>query len=196
MLKKAVAPHRTTILICGYGSRVKPGTTGNLLHRLRVIQSHSRDMICPSFTFRSAPSLKRAQGKPGARCNRGPVCKSRKGNAHEHTGSAEALRLSLRDGLRLIRALPGEDRACLSPSSVGSIRFLRTFACHWGVGTTRFHRPPCALSSVARSASTASRRAFVTCARPSIGWDGQIHTLSCASDKAKYFYRGDLTGFW
>ena len=40
----------------------------------------------------------RARGKPGARCTRGLVCKVHKENAHEHTGSAEAIRLSLRDG--------------------------------------------------------------------------------------------------
>jgi hypothetical protein len=35
---------------------------------------------------------------PDARCIRGPVCKMEKGNAHEHTGSAEAIRHSLRNG--------------------------------------------------------------------------------------------------
>src|SRR6266480_2648208 len=41
---------------------------------------------------------KRAQGRPGARCTRGLVCKYVRRNAHEHTGSAEAIRLSLRNG--------------------------------------------------------------------------------------------------
>ena len=37
-------------------------------------------------------------------------------NAHEHTGPAEAIRLSLRNGFNAyFRALPG-DRACLTPS--------------------------------------------------------------------------------
>jgi len=35
---------------------------------------------------------------PDARCTRGPVCKKQKENAHEHTGSAEAIRHSLRNG--------------------------------------------------------------------------------------------------
>jgi hypothetical protein len=35
---------------------------------------------------------------PDARCTRGPVCKMKKQNAHEHTGSAEAIRHSLRNG--------------------------------------------------------------------------------------------------
>ena len=41
----------------------------------------------------------RAQGRPGARCTRGLMCKDALGkNAHEHTGSAETLRPSLRNG--------------------------------------------------------------------------------------------------
>ena len=47
--------------------------------------------FCPSEN-------KRAQGRPGARCTRGLVCKMHKENAHEHTGSAETLRPSLRNG--------------------------------------------------------------------------------------------------
>jgi hypothetical protein len=43
---------------------------------------------------------------PDARCTRGPVCKKQKENAHEHTGSAEAIRHSLRNGLRLISRSP------------------------------------------------------------------------------------------
>ena len=38
------------------------------------------------------------QGRPGARCTRGLVCKWKQQNAHEHTGSAETLRPSLRNG--------------------------------------------------------------------------------------------------
>jgi hypothetical protein len=59
---------------------------------------------------------KRAQGKPGARCTRGLACKIVQKSAHEHTGSAEAVRPSLRNGFNgFLRALPG-DRALLSPS--------------------------------------------------------------------------------
>src|ERR1700749_4626524 len=38
------------------------------------------------------------QGRPGARCTRGLACKGREKDAHEHTGSAEAVRPSLRNG--------------------------------------------------------------------------------------------------
>jgi hypothetical protein len=48
-------------------------------------------------------------------------------NAHEHTGSAETLRPSLRNGFTAyLRALPGETIACLSPSPPGSVSFPRT----------------------------------------------------------------------
>ena len=42
---------------------------------------------------------------PGARCTRGLVCKIVRRNAHEHTGSAEATRPSLRDGFTAYIAL-------------------------------------------------------------------------------------------
>jgi hypothetical protein len=42
---------------------------------------------------------------PGARCTRGLVCKIVRRNAHEHTGSAEAIRHSLRNGLTAYAAL-------------------------------------------------------------------------------------------
>ena len=45
------------------------------------------------------PQKKRAQGRPGARCTRDLMCKTQIAkNAHEHTGSAEAVRPSLRNG--------------------------------------------------------------------------------------------------
>jgi hypothetical protein len=47
---------------------------------------------------RVPPKKQRAQGRPGARCTRGLVRKMHKANAHEHTGSAETLRPSPRNG--------------------------------------------------------------------------------------------------
>jgi hypothetical protein len=47
----------------------------------------------------------RAQGRPDARCTRGLACKKRKEHAHEHTGSAEAVRPSLRNGFTAYFAL-------------------------------------------------------------------------------------------
>src|SRR4029077_18995382 len=47
----------------------------------------------------------RAQGTPDARCTRGLVCKHAQKSAHEHTGSAEAIRHSLRNGFTAYSAL-------------------------------------------------------------------------------------------
>jgi hypothetical protein len=53
----------------------------------------------PEFFKIHSPQKKRAQGRPGARCTRGLMCKDALGkSAHEHTGSAEAVRPSLRNG--------------------------------------------------------------------------------------------------
>jgi len=59
---------------------------------------------------------------PGARCTHGLVCKIVRRNAHEHTGSAEALRHSLRNGFTAYFALSPENRALLSPSPANSRR--------------------------------------------------------------------------
>ncbi len=49
--------------------------------------------------IRLPPKRKRAQGRPGARCTRGLMCQMHTAkSAHEHTGSAEAVRPSLRNG--------------------------------------------------------------------------------------------------
>jgi hypothetical protein len=56
---------------------------------------------------------------PGARCTHGLVCKMVQRNAHEHTGSAEALRHSLRNGLTAYSELSPAIRICLSPSPRG-----------------------------------------------------------------------------
>jgi hypothetical protein len=50
---------------------------------------------------------------PGARCTRGLVCKMRKESAHEHTGSAEAIRHPLRNGFTAYNALsPVTNSSC------------------------------------------------------------------------------------
>src|SRR5207245_1933487 len=56
----------------------------------------------------------RAQGRPGARCTRGPVCNGTRKCAHEHTGPAESIRPSLRNGLTAYAALfPETNSSCL-----------------------------------------------------------------------------------
>src|SRR5207245_7158129 len=57
----------------------------------------SSDLPCPSNV--------REQGMPGACCTRGLVCNVGERCAHEHTGTAEARRHSLRNGLTAYAAL-------------------------------------------------------------------------------------------
>jgi hypothetical protein len=50
---------------------------------------------------------------PDARCTRGLVCKVVRRNAHEHTGSAGAIRHSLRNGFTAYAALsPATNSSC------------------------------------------------------------------------------------
>jgi hypothetical protein len=73
----------------------------------RGLQIHSPQKI----EVAGDPQKKRAQGRPGARCTRDLACKGRSEGAHEHTGSAEAVRPSLRNGLRLIPCSPRRDQS-------------------------------------------------------------------------------------
>jgi hypothetical protein len=67
----------------------------------KTVQTRHRDLAARNargLHRLHPPHAKRAQGRPGARCTRGLVCKCTKENAHEHTGSAETLRPSPRNG--------------------------------------------------------------------------------------------------
>jgi hypothetical protein len=135
----------------------------------------------------------RAQGKPGARCTRGLACKWKQGNAHEHTGSAEAVRPSLRNGFNgFLRALPG-DRALLSPSLANKSANLTPASRRQDHTTSPSASKT--LSSQAPPASIASSPASVTIAiRPSSGVDGCGYKLICDFGKTEYFFDGDWTG--
>jgi hypothetical protein len=73
---------------------------------------HSRRALRPRLCTLD-PRKARAQGRPGARCTRGLVCKIVQRNAHEHTGSAEAIRPSLRSGFTAYFVLsPATNSSC------------------------------------------------------------------------------------
>ena len=94
---------------------------------------HSRDMLRPSFANSFAPKREGAArpsregaGKTGCALHPRSHVQGNTTNAHEHTGSAETLRPSPRNGFTAyLRALPGETIACLSPSPPGSVSFLK-----------------------------------------------------------------------
>jgi hypothetical protein len=96
---------------------------------------------------------------PDARCTRGLACKTGNENAHEHTGSAEALRHSLRNGFTAYTALSSASEfvfvtvaAGLTADRPGWIDFATdSLAPATGVGTTRFCRTQQRRSSARRS---------------------------------------------
>ena len=76
------------------------------------MRSRSRGAMRPRLDRSSRPM--RAQGRPGARCTRGLVCKSAQKNAHEHTGTDGAARHSLRSGFTAYTELsPETNSSCL-----------------------------------------------------------------------------------
>src|SRR6266851_304343 len=79
---------------------------------------HSRGGRRPRFAFR----VPQTGGSRKCRMRAAPAVSRAKGkeNAHEHTGSAEALRHSLRNGFTAYFALSPENRALLSPSSANN----------------------------------------------------------------------------
>jgi hypothetical protein len=125
---------------------------------------------------RSPP--KREQGMPGARCTRGLVCKAVRKNAHEHTGSAEAIRHSLRNGFTAYGAL-----SSATNSSCHRHRRIEDFAAPgWankisadltpatGAGTTRFCRtqPPVFAKRLNRALAPFVWRAMVAHGKPAL----------------------------
>ena len=129
---------------------------------------HVRPSYVRNFRPKGAGALKQ-RGRREDRVRAAPAvpcAKVANKNAHEHTGSAEAVRPSLRNGFTAyFRALPGETIACLSPSPPGSVSSQELDTCHRGVRTTRLCRPLQPRSSVAAFASTAPR--------PNVSDDGQ-----------------------
>jgi len=86
---------------------------------------HSRGAVSPELCMNICAMKDRGRREDRVRAAPEVSCAiSDKKNAHEHTGSAEAIRPSLRSGFNgFLRALPG-DRACLPPSSAVRFRQL------------------------------------------------------------------------
>jgi hypothetical protein len=165
----------------------------------------SRGMVARALLERSHPRKKREQGMPGARCTRGLVCKIVRRNAHEHTGSAETLRHSPRNGFTAYAVLLATNSSChrrrrikgfvapgwadiasanLTPATgARTTRFCRTHQRRSScapVDRSRETRPATPLRADA-AASTASPPAFVTIAiRPSCRErTGELVALIC-----------------
>ena len=138
----------------------------------------------------------RAQGRPGARCTRGLMCKMHKANAHEHTGSAETLRPSPRNGFTAYFVLS-------SVTGLSCHRRPQEALASWKLDTSVGVSGPHDFAVRNSRARLAHRRVhriphptFVTIAkRPSLrgtGWR-ELVALICPTAKAKYFSREGWT---
>src|SRR6201991_3383700 len=148
---------------------------------------HTARGCASAFPRRDAPELcvdfhplnKRAQGRPGARCTRGLVCKRRwkkRTRAYRFSGEHPAFPAQWFYGL--LRDLPGETS---SIATVACRIASASLAPASGARTTRLRRPLELRSSVATLASTASHRTFVTTRDPplSSGETGGLLVLIC-----------------
>ena len=136
------------------------------------------------------------QGRPGARCTRDLVCKQTKENAHEHTGSAEAVRPSLRNGFTVSFVLSPVIGflATVAPKKLASRGLDASIEAP---GPHDFAVRNQSRSSVVAIASIASHRAFVTIAsRPSyrVGWP--MEDVIWVRTTAEYFHWGYWTQRW
>jgi hypothetical protein len=155
--------------------------------------SRSRRRFRARFGLLASPSIQRAQGKPGARCTRGLACKIVQRNAHEHTGSAEAVRPSLRNGFTAYNAL--------SPATGLSCH------CHWRklvsanlmpASGHQDHTPSPSASSALVSRTLSVHRTPLrvrdVAQRPSV-WDGMARNIELiwVFGKSEYFFQRHWT---
>jgi hypothetical protein len=173
-------------------SRRRPGQRGESPSTNTA--SRSRRTIRARFPEIRTPSNQRAQGKPGARCTRGLVCKHAQKNAHEHTGSAEASGLPCAMVLRLITRSPRRSGFLVTVTSRILPRGLTPASGRQDHTTSPSASRPFVKGP---SASTASRPAFRDDReRPScrVG-RRKLVALICPTAKAEYFLREGWTGF-
>ena len=114
LLKEAVTHPTKTTSAAAYGSLRSQGRRDGCRRDTKNMTPRSRGAMRPRFAEIPFPPNGREQGMPGARCTRGLVCKVRKENAHEHTGTVGTLRHSLRNGLTAYAVLsPETNSSCL-----------------------------------------------------------------------------------
>ena len=130
------------------------------------VHPRSRGMIRPRFASLRPVIEQRAQGRPGARCTRGLVCKlhiRKRTRAYRFSGGNPAFPARWCYGL--LRALPGDRLSCHRHPRDTSRALSASIGAPGPHDFTVREKPR---SSVVTSASTASHRTFVTIAsRPS-----------------------------
>ena len=178
-------------LLCGSRARVPEGLSKPSLRHTFSISRRIAPEVCWKLF---ALDGQRAQGRPGARCTRGLVCNVHKECAHEHTGPAESIRPSLRNGFTAYNVLSPENGsfASVAPREAVASRCIDASTAASGP-----HVFAVRISAVRQgaSASTAPCPAFRDDRERPSWWgrmDGVV-ALICASGKAKYFSIRGLT---
>src|SRR5882757_6752210 len=106
------------------------------------IQPRSRDMICPSFALSFRPlSKQRAQGKPGgaAPAVSRAIVEKRRTRAYRFSGDTPAFPAQWLYGLYVLA--PARPGFVVTAPARTLARTSRRDTNHWGVRSTRFHRP-------------------------------------------------------
>jgi hypothetical protein len=156
-----------------------------------AISRHEAPEVCQKL----APSNKRAQGRPGARCTRGLVC-----NMHKKTHTSIQVQRR-HPGLPCAMVLRLTSCSPWRPGFLATIirEKLASHELDASVGASEPHdfavrdRPR---SSHAALASTASHRAFVTCATPlSSGGTGQASSADLPDALSGIFLREGVDRF-
>jgi hypothetical protein len=165
----------------------------------------SRDSIRPSFANSFAPKRKRAQatlkrGRREDRVRAAPAiscAKAYKKNAHEHTGSAEAVRPSLRNGFTAYFVLSPARPGLFVTVALKKRELLANLTPATGASgphdfTVRFSRTR--QSQLSRPSLPDPR--FVTNAHTPLWWDGMAQEvkLICLRDQAQPLRHIGTTG--
>ena len=154
----------------------------------------SRRVAPEVFHFVSPPQKQRAQGRPGARCTRGLVCKVRKQKrtrAYRFSGEHPAFPAQWLYGL--LRALPGERLFCHRRHAESGLRNLTPAPRRQDHTTSPYARA----TLVSRSSRVHRISPRVRDVRTplSSGETGGIKPVICPTTKAEYFCREHWTAF-
>jgi hypothetical protein len=171
-------------------------TLGSLRSQGRQVDAppRSRDIICPSFANSFAP---KNRGRREDRVHAAPAVSCAKmhiENAHEHTGSAEAIRPSLRNGFTAYFVLsPVNGLSCHRHLAENSTRLDASVAASGPHDfAVRFSRAR--QSQLSRPSLPDPR--FVTIAHTPLVWDGMARNkrVICPRDQARPLRHIGTTG--
>jgi hypothetical protein len=165
MTVESVRPRPTTSLRAPtkQSSTTRAGDVDSTRHSFAISRHHR-----PSFANLFAPKREGA-GKTGCALHPRSRVQRQTKNAHEHTGSAEAVRPSLRNGFTAYFVLSPARPGLFATVALKKRASQELDTSHWGVRTTRLRRPLQPRSSVVATASTAPR--------PNVSDDGQRPSL-------------------